>query len=161
MHLVLSCIIQKFDLQLADPSSYTLHVKSSLTIKPHVRVRAIPRAGRQVQMVLPAPSSSLRETRDGLAPREGMTQDTSKQRMYVLYGSNTGSCESFAQKIATAAPSHGGSYTLLPSAFTHISWVGFSAKLFSMDAATAALPTDGPVIIISASYEGNASALGD
>lgn len=109
MHLLMACIMQKFDLQLADPSSYALHMKYVLTIKPEVRVRAIPRAGRQAHVLLSAPSSALREARDGLGPSGSMAEDASKQRMYVLYGSNTGSCESFAQKIATAAPSYGES----------------------------------------------------
>lgn len=108
MHLVIACIMQKFDLQLADPASYTMHLKYSLTIKPEVKVRATPRAGRNSHSLLAAPSSGLRQSRTGLAP-EGQTQESAegKQRMYVLYGSNTGSCESFAQKIATAAPSYG------------------------------------------------------
>jgi cytochrome P450/NADPH-cytochrome P450 reductase len=109
MHLLLASIMQKFDLQLADPSSYTLRIKYVLTIKPEVRVRAIPRAGRQTHVLLAAPSSALRDARDGLAPSGSSVEDASKQRMYVLYGSNTGSCESFAQKIATAAPSYGKS----------------------------------------------------
>jgi cytochrome P450/NADPH-cytochrome P450 reductase len=106
MHLVITSIMQKFDLQLADPS-YKLNLVFLLTLKPHVRVRAIPRAGRTAHVLLSNASSGLREARDGLAPGAGAAEDASKQRMYVLYGSNTGSCESFAQKIATAAPSYG------------------------------------------------------
>jgi cytochrome P450/NADPH-cytochrome P450 reductase len=107
IHLVLASVLQKFDLQLADPSSYTLHLKFVLTIKPEVHVRAIPRAGRSAHVVIAAPSSGLREARSGLSVSGNVPEDAGKQRMYVLYGSNTGSCESFAQKIATAAPSHG------------------------------------------------------
>jgi cytochrome P450 / NADPH-cytochrome P450 reductase len=101
--------MQKFDLHLADPTSYTLHLKYSLTIKPMVHVRAVPRAGRNSHSLLAAPSSALREAREGLAPQGNVSENDAegRQRMYVLYGSNTGSCESFAQKIATAAPSFG------------------------------------------------------
>jgi cytochrome P450 / NADPH-cytochrome P450 reductase len=109
MHLILACIMQKFDLQLADPASYTLNLKFTLTIKPEVHVRAVPRAGRNARSLLMVPSSALREAREGLAPKgNGPEEDAKgKRRMYVLYGSNTGACESFAQKIVTAAPSYG------------------------------------------------------
>jgi cytochrome P450/NADPH-cytochrome P450 reductase len=72
-------------------------------------IRAIPRAGRNSHVILSAPSSGLRNARDGLAPGTQVAEASSegKQALYVLYGSNTGSCESFAQKIATAAPSYG------------------------------------------------------
>jgi len=57
--------------------------------------------------------------------------------MYALYGSNTGTSEAFAQRIANNAPSY-----------------GFAPKLGTLDSTTGNLPTDGPVVIVTASYEG-------
>jgi cytochrome P450/NADPH-cytochrome P450 reductase len=79
-----------------------------MTVKPKVMIRAIPRAGKHI--LFAAPSSGLRELREGLsvdAKAVSVDDGTNKQALYVLYGSNTGTCESFAQKIATAAPSSG------------------------------------------------------
>lgn len=56
----------------------------------------------------------------------------------ILYGSNSGTCEAFAQTIAADAPSH-----------------GFSAsRVDILDAAKQNLPADEPVVIVTASYEG-------
>jgi cytochrome P450/NADPH-cytochrome P450 reductase len=85
---------------------YSLHVKSTLTVKPHVKVRAIPRAGAQ-PVLLAVPSSGP----DGPGVGAGSTDAgvEGKQHLYVFYGSNTGACEAFAQKIASAAPANGAS----------------------------------------------------
>lgn len=57
--------------------------------------------------------------------------------MYVLYGSNTGTSEAFAQRIASDA-----------------SGQGFRARIGTLDSAAGHLPTDGPVVIVTASFEG-------
>jgi cytochrome P450/NADPH-cytochrome P450 reductase len=154
MHLALATIIQKFDLHLADPSSYSLTFNFTLTVKPVLNIRAVPRKGRHV--ILPVASSALRQAREGLTPAVKTVKPEvtgSKQPLYVLYGSNTGSCESFAQKIANAAPTY-GEHVCVHNHW-HISCrAGFSAQMGTMDSASRNLPTDGPVVIISASYEG-------
>lgn len=43
---------------------------------------------------------------------EGSVAAGAKKPLYCLYGSNTGSCESFAQRIASEAPSKGMGYEL-------------------------------------------------
>lgn len=101
--------MQRFDLVMEDPS-YELAIKQTLTIKPlHFYIRAIPRA--QASRLLAIPSSTLLQARDGprdapVKPAAAAGQDA-KQPLYVLYGSNTGSCEAFAQRIASGAASHG------------------------------------------------------
>ena len=57
----------------------------------------------------------------------------------MLYGSNTGSCEAFAARIAAEAGPQGYAATLAP-----------------MDAHAGALPTEGAVVLVTASYEGHA-----
>lgn len=60
-----------------------------------------------------------------------------KKPMSIFYGSNTGTCEALAQTLANAASSH-----------------GYSGRVAVLDAATDALPHGEPVVIITASYEG-------
>ncbi|KAK5164033.1 uncharacterized protein LTR77_010124 [Saxophila tyrrhenica] len=55
-----------------------------------------------------------------------------------FYGSNQGTCRTFAESIQSSAPAHG----------FHVSTIG------SLDSATENLPTDKPVVIIAPSYEG-------
>lgn len=57
--------------------------------------------------------------------------------LYVYFGSNTGSCEGFAQSVASDAASK-----------------GFAAKLATLDSVKDGFPKDGPVVILTASYEG-------
>jgi cytochrome P450/NADPH-cytochrome P450 reductase len=57
--------------------------------------------------------------------------------MSVLFGSNSGSCESFARSLVSEAPTH-----------------GFNATIATLDSAVGALPCDRPVVIITSSYEG-------
>ncbi len=111
--MVLVTLLQKFDLVLQDPA-YELQIKQTLTIKPKdFYVRAIPRAGRTQLLALP--SSALLQSRGGLdadqtTPAGSASEDpTLTQPLYVLYGSNTGTSETFAQRIATDAAAHGTS----------------------------------------------------
>jgi hypothetical protein len=89
---------------IADYSCDSLHVKFTLTPKPHVAVRAIPRAGAQ-PVLLAVPSLGLHVP--GVDAGSTDAGFEGKQHLYVFYGSNTGACEAFAQKIASAAPANG------------------------------------------------------
>lgn len=112
--LVLVTVIQNFDLYMHDPT-YELALKQTLTIKPNnFFIHAIPRKSRP--RLLAIPSSSLLSTDTSAATalhsRETTTtsttgDDASRNALYVLYGSNTGTSESFAQRLASAAPAHG------------------------------------------------------
>ena len=78
-----------------------------------------------------------------------------KHPMYVLYGSNTGTSESFAQRIATNGASYGMSRLENTSSLDLTRPVtGFRATMGTLDTAADHLPTDGPVIIVCASFEG-------
>jgi cytochrome P450/NADPH-cytochrome P450 reductase len=106
----MASIVQKFDLSFVDPS-YTLEIKQTLTVKPkRLHIHATPRAG--AVHLYAAPSSTLMSNRDvASAPTAvGAGAGTSAGLpLYVLYGSNTGTSEAFAQRIANEAPSYGGS----------------------------------------------------
>ena len=57
--------------------------------------------------------------------------------MTILYGSNAGTCESLANSLANTAASH-----------------RCSPNVLALDGATANVPTEQPVIIVTPSYEG-------
>ncbi|KAJ7470117.1 cytochrome P450 [Mycena galericulata] len=102
--LVLATIFQKFDLSLVDPS-YTLEIKQTLTVKPkglHIHTR--PRTGKIVFYA--TPSSTLRSEDAQAAPVQAVVETTTGKPLYILYGSNTGTSEAFAQRIANEAPAY-------------------------------------------------------
>ncbi|KAJ7636254.1 bifunctional P-450/NADPH-P450 reductase [Roridomyces roridus] len=133
--LVLATVFQKFDVSLADPS-YTLQIKQTLTIKPKgFFIHARPRTGKAVFYATPA--STLRRGAEDSSQVTSTPQQQKGKPLYVFYGSNTGTSEAFAQRVANAAPSH-----------------GFSASIGTLDSAVGKIPTDGPVVIITASFEG-------
>jgi hypothetical protein len=110
----MASVIQKFDLSLVDPS-YTLQIKQTLTVKPKgLYIHAAPRAGKV--SLLATPSSALIASRhDELGASSGSAQVESAGTgvglpLYVLYGSNTGTSEAFAQRVANEAPSYGASF---------------------------------------------------
>lgn len=158
----MALVLQNFDFKLDDPS-YTLQVKSALTIKPDgLFVRSSLRKGitpstLQDRLSGKQSKSSLGTLRSAVIidmdldqsktsispdtlskPLEGLqVGDASKKHITILYGSNTGTCQAFAQKLASDAHAH-----------------GFEAKIADMDSGANALPTKEPVVIITASYEG-------
>ena len=85
--------MQRFTFVMDDPS-YDLHLKQTLTIKPHeFYIHAIPRTDRKSIVPIPTPSSRLlRSNEDSVAPTS-VPADDSKKTLYVLYGSNTGTSE--------------------------------------------------------------------
>ncbi|TAN12824.1 MAG: cytochrome P450 [Burkholderiaceae bacterium] len=133
--LVVSMILQRFDLIPDDPA-YQLKVKETLTLKPlgfHMRVKRRdggafrPRSAVPREAAKPAPVAPV----VGLGPGEVATP------LLVLYGSNTGSSEAFAQRIASEAQAQ-----------------GYAAQAAPLDEHTGALPTEGAVVVVTASYEG-------
>lgn len=133
--LAIASVVQKFDLSLVDPA-YMLELKQALTIKPKgLKIRAALRT--RPHRLFTTTSSSLKAD-SGSATRHLQEQAADGTApLYVLYGSNTGTSEAFAQRIASDAPTY-----------------GFRPSLGAMDAATGQLPKDGPIVIVTASFEG-------
>ncbi|KIM86528.1 hypothetical protein PILCRDRAFT_815766 [Piloderma croceum F 1598] len=136
--LAIASIVQKFDLSLVDPS-YTLELKQALTIKPKgLMIRAALRT--TPCRLSAAPSSSLKvgdiKTHQPASHQHTGAADGTTP-LYILYGSNTGTSEAFAQRIASDAPVY-----------------GFLPSLATLDSATENVPKDGPVVIVTASFEG-------
>jgi cytochrome P450/NADPH-cytochrome P450 reductase len=132
--LVLGMILQRFT--LTDHTRYRLALKETLTVKPdgfrikvrrrtdHDRgrstARAIPRA---VAVATPAPASTA-------GPRHHTP-------LLVLYGSNLGTAEEVARRVAESGEVGGFDVTVAP-----------------LDDYVGHLPTEGAVVIASASYNG-------
>ncbi|KAB5577830.1 putative bifunctional P-450:NADPH-P450 reductase [Coniochaeta sp. 2T2.1] len=139
--LVMAMLLQNFNFMFDDPN-YHLKIKQTLTIKPKdFFMRASLRHG------LTPTQLEHRLAGDKLAPSikkspSGVAVSSSKKAkgkpLSIYYGSNTGTCESLAQRLASDAGSHGWQATVVDA----------------LDAAHQQLPTDRPVIIITASYEG-------
>ena len=106
-HIALASIVQKFDIVLDDPS-YTLELKQMLTIKPkNFYVHAIPRK-RTTAPIAVAPTSTLVPLPQQSAPASVPAPSAEPaHRLNVVYGSNTGTSQTFAQRIASAGPAHG------------------------------------------------------
>ncbi len=133
--LVLSMMLQRFDFVFDDPS-YALRIHETLTLKPEnlrIRARARHAQGARLRSALPAtPTKPMTPPPPSTAPAGSRTT-----QLLLLYGSNSGSSEAFANRIAGDAPAH-----------------GFAPTVAAMDDYAGDLPKDGPIIVVTASYEG-------
>jgi cytochrome P450/NADPH-cytochrome P450 reductase len=144
--LVVAMLLQYFDFTL-DDAKYDLQIKSTLTIKPnHLYMHAQLRHGRsptQLEQLLSSNGTPVQsksnKAEQPTRPEDGTAAGDGKGRpLTILYGSNTGTCQAFAQGLAADASSHGFKVT----------------KVDTLDSAKDGLPTDQPVAIITCSYEG-------
>ncbi|KAK0789173.1 hypothetical protein LTR02_012178 [Friedmanniomyces endolithicus] len=136
--MVTAMLLQYFDFAPQD-QSYNLQIKSTLTIKPKdFFMRATLREGWTATKIERSLSGSIRTP----ASAKSQAAVTSKPKteglpLSVLYGSNSGTCEAFAQTLAADAGAK-----------------GFNASVQTLDSAKQSLPSGQPVVIITASYEG-------
>lgn len=130
--LALSMLVQRFDLER--PAPYTLHEKEALTTKPEdLYVRAKKRRD-VVRRRENAPTASQQANEQA----ESKITDAHNTPLLVLFGSNAGSAEAVARKLAATGAAR-----------------GWDAVAKSLDAQTGELPDRGAVLIVSASYNGN------
>ncbi|KAJ9614968.1 hypothetical protein H2200_001042 [Cladophialophora chaetospira] len=133
--LVLAMILQNFDVKFDDPN-YKPIIKQALTIKPdELYIRVTPRKSMDATaMDSVLHNKAVKEARNDRTSRP--SQSDQGKTVTILYGSNTGTCQAFAQRLATDASGR-----------------GFQSDVRDLDSATNALPK-GPVIVITSSYEG-------
>lgn len=106
--MAIATIFQRFDLVLAD-ESYSLRLKQTMTLKPEgLVIRAIPRANVPPLVVGIQGNTSPDQSAQTATSNANGNLD-GKKKLNVLYGSNTGSCEAFAQRIVSIASSKGTS----------------------------------------------------
>lgn len=147
--LGLAVLLQNFNFVMDNPS-YTLRIAQTLTIRPKdFYVRAIPRDGQSPSQmearlagayrgagVTSSPATQSNRAKPSPAANEQVEVNTGK-KIAIYYGSNSGTCEFMAQRLASDSAVH-----------------GFQASVDPLDAAKEELPTNVPVVIIASSYEG-------
>jgi cytochrome P450/NADPH-cytochrome P450 reductase len=135
--LVLVMLLQRFDIVLDDPH-YQLVVAETLTIKPHgldIRAKTRGRGGFSMKGALStATLKSLVKDASAVAP---LPDDATT--LLILYGSNTGASEMFARRIAADAARQ-----------------GYAATIGPLDEHVDRLVPETPVLVVTASYEGQA-----
>ncbi|PSR76254.1 cytochrome P450 [Coniella lustricola] len=142
MIIAWALMLQRFNFELADPS-YKLKIKATLTMKPdNFNFKARHRPGKDRMVGLPggskvAPAASRTRRRKDSAVLVPESADLKPLALY--YGGNTGTCKAYAEDMQTVAPNFGFD---VPNG------------VCSLDEAVENLPTDKPVLIFAASYEG-------
>lgn len=125
--LVLAMMLQRFE--LSQPQPYHLHVKETLTLKPEgltVRARVRKNIVRSAKPTQPNP-----------AIQASPNQAQHNTPLLVLYGSNSGSSEAFARRIASDGEAR-----------------GYQTTVAALNDYVNKLPTTGAVSIVAASYNG-------
>jgi cytochrome P450/NADPH-cytochrome P450 reductase len=118
-----------------------IDVKVTLTQKPDgLALKVRRRPGRTMASL--GADGSIGSMTNAQGPRQAKTTNISStpavlKPLTVLYGSNAGTCKSYAEDMATNAPRY-----------------GFSATVDTLDSAIENMPKNEPVIIIEPSYEG-------
>lgn len=128
--LFLAKLLQRFEVTPADPG-YELQIHHTLTMKPEglfIQVR------RRDVTIAAGPQAAVERARQAEAPA---TAEPNGVPVRVLYGSNAGTSQDLAQRIANDAGRRGYSPTIGP-----------------LDDAAGGLPTAGLVAIVASSYEG-------
>ncbi|MEP6557741.1 MAG: cytochrome P450 [Burkholderiales bacterium] len=134
--LVLAMLLQRFDIVLEDPG-YKLQVAETLTLKPHglmIRAKLRGEGGFAMRGPIATPVQKLTAT-----PAADQVAAADAAPLLVLWGSNTGSCEMFARRIGSDAARQ-----------------GYRATIGPLDQHAGALRAEVPVIVVTASYEGQA-----
>jgi len=143
--LATATLLQNFNFSFVQ--DYDLKIKQTLTIKPTAdfKMHATLRPGidsvhlEHTMFGGVAPAQPDAKSTVGVHP-DTDTVESKGRPMTILYGSNTGTCQALAQGLASDAASH-----------------GYTAAVLELDAAIERVPTNQPVVIITASFEGGKS----
>jgi len=133
--LVLGMVLQRF--KLIDHTRYRLKLKETLTVKPdgfRIRVRRRTDRDRARPATRPAGRAVAAPAAEAPPAAAGPRHRTP---LLVLYGSNLGTAEEVARRVAESGEAGGFAVTVAP-----------------LDEYTERLPTAGAVVIASASYNG-------
>lgn len=140
--LVLGTLLRHFD--FVDGANYELKIKETLTLKPDGFTMQIrPRANAPMAPVPTASGVMGNSSVGGAAVVEAKPQeneievDRHETPLTILYGSNLGTAEGIAHELAEEGERH-----------------GFRAEVSKMDNAAENLPTEGLLLVVTASYNG-------
>ncbi|EHK24213.1 uncharacterized protein TRIVIDRAFT_61018 [Trichoderma virens Gv29-8] len=139
--LIVAMLLQSFTFEMADPG-YKLKIKETLTVKPdNFRMKAKLRRGgtaTDFQRELQSLGSVGAKLSSTPSVTSAQTGGGDKKPLTILYGSNSGTCEALAYRLASDATLHGF----------------YARKIAPLNAARNSLPKSEPVIILAASYDG-------
>ena len=131
--LALGMILQRF--KLIDVNRYQLHLKETLTVKPEgFKIKVRPRSDKERAAYA---GSTPAAVSSGTATPRARTRPGHNTPLLVLYGSNLGSAEELATRVADLAEVN-----------------GFATRLAPLDDFAGDLPKEGGVLIFCASYNG-------
>lgn len=141
--LAMAMLFQNFNFQMADPT-YQLDISETLTIKPkgffmYASLRHGMGPGALERQL--GGYSTLEPETNGRSQKNSpdkTTGEESSTSLSIFYGSNSGTCEALAQRLARSAASYGF----------------VVSTLGPLDAGRENLPTCRPVVLITSSYEG-------
>lgn len=132
--LVLGMVLKHFE--IIDHTDYQLKIKETLTLKPdHFTMKVKVRKSPTAVAVLEESQPEQEKTQKIEADPQLAGHNTP---LLVLYGSNLGTAEGIARELAET-----GHY------------LGFRSEVGTLDQYAAKLPTEGAVLIVTASYNGN------
>lgn len=140
--LALAMMLQNFDIFM-DDSDYNLQLKETLTVKPdgfRIRTKLRSHRGNATELARLLQTSAT-ERKAALKKASVDTSKASGEPITILYGSNSGTCEALAHQLAADAGTHGYGQPNIEI----MSGFGGQKK---------ALPTDQPVVVLTASYDG-------
>jgi cytochrome P450/NADPH-cytochrome P450 reductase len=132
--LAVGMILQRF--KLIDINRYQMHLKETLTIKPDgFKIKVRPRVDKE-RGAYAGRATATAAVSTTAAPA-ARTRPGHNTPLLVLYGSNLGTAEELATRVADLAEVN-----------------GFSTKLAALDDFVGKLPEQGGVLIFCASYNG-------
>src|SRR6266851_4725607 len=135
--LAIGMILQRF--KLIDIHRYQMHLKETLTIKPDgFKIKVRPRSEKDRGAYAGRTTTTAAASTGAPAPR-ARTRPGHNTPLLVLYGSNLGTAEELATRVADLAEVN-----------------GFATRLAPLDDFAGKLPDRGGVLIFCASYNGAA-----
>src|SRR6202163_2846710 len=135
--LAIGMILQRF--KLIDVNRYQMVLKETLTIKPDgFKIKVRPRTDKERGAFAGRATTTAAVSTGAAAPR-ARTRPGHNTPLLVLYGSNLGTAEELATRVADLAEVN-----------------GFATKLAPLDEYVGKLPEQGGVLIFCASYNGAA-----
>ncbi|WTO33671.1 cytochrome P450 [Streptomyces achromogenes] len=133
--MLLALLVHRY--RLHDHTGYRLTVKETLTLKPEgFTLTLTPRTAAD-RAHAPLPGTAPAPAQDTPAPDTLPARVRPGTRALFLHGSNYGTCRDFAARLADEAAA-----------------VGCATEVAALDAYADGLPTDRPVVITAASYNG-------
>lgn len=139
--LITALVLQNFDMNFVDPG-YRMAIKQTLTIKPNnlfVKVRLRPGLNATIlEQRLHSGRTPTTEAPTTNGTISSHQASDSEPGLQILFGSNSGTCQALASKLASTAAVK----------------LGITAAVRDLDSGTDNLSTKAPVVIITSSYEG-------